>query len=215
MSSFMVDSVHIDVLVHVAIHGPSNGVGTWDKLYFSNQSRSITYDTADLVGAMLIAENLKSINHCYPDTIADPSGVPGPIEQYWLQAYTWTDHRYRLSILEALSALACYEYQSCEHPEWDASEARQFCEALRNRLIHRMPGFEQAPWGWNEDTIRQKQASSTPFILLSSLVRRKQPASVKVPVPSVPVAPVTTQISSVLVGSAGQPVADITAEDIP
>ena len=45
-----------------------------------------------------------------------------------------------------LKALACYEYQACEHAEWPTSEAYQFCEALRRRAIPRAPGYDAAEW---------------------------------------------------------------------
>jgi hypothetical protein len=43
-------------------------------------------------------------------------------------------------------ALDCYEYQSCEHAEWEDSEAKSFCDALRKRAGTKVPGYEEAPW---------------------------------------------------------------------
>jgi len=45
-----------------------------------------------------------------------------------------------------LSLISCYEYQSCEHPEWRTSEARAICEALRKLAIRNLPGYDEAPW---------------------------------------------------------------------
>jgi hypothetical protein len=44
-------------------------------------------------------------------------------------------------------AIACYEYQACECADWEQSEAVQFCDALRRKMIARLPGYEAAPWG--------------------------------------------------------------------
>ena len=43
--------------------------------------------------------------------------------------------------VKILAAINCYEYQACEHPEWKTSEARDFCEALRDRMIRMLPGY--------------------------------------------------------------------------
>ncbi len=52
--------------------------------------------------------------------------------------------------VEGLSAIKCYEYQTCEHPEWEQSAAHAFCDALRDLLIGCLPGYEAAPWTWTE-----------------------------------------------------------------
>jgi hypothetical protein len=37
-------------------------------------------------------------------------------------------------------------YQSCEHPGWEESEARKFCQQLTEGAIARLPGYEAAAW---------------------------------------------------------------------
>ena len=45
-------------------------------------------------------------------------------------------------------AIDCYEYQSCEHSGWLASNARVFCANMRARLARDLPGYDDAPtWG--------------------------------------------------------------------
>ncbi len=101
------------------------------------------------LGDMLVKENLSSIHSRYPDTLTDPAGTPGPIKQYWLQPYEFRTPKRKMSVVEALKALDCYEYQSCEHEEWEKSEARQFCDTLRHSLIGCLDGYNQAPWEWH------------------------------------------------------------------
>ena len=55
-----------------------------------------------------------------------------------------------MGVVEALKALDCYEYQSCEHPEWETSEAFEFCRAMRNLLIGCLPGYDAAQWEWDD-----------------------------------------------------------------
>ena len=49
--------------------------------------------------------------------------------------------------VRVLKLIDCYEYQSCEHPEWASSEAHSFCNSLRGAMIHMLPGYDDAPWG--------------------------------------------------------------------
>ena len=50
------------------------------------------------------------------------------------------------SPVEILSAIAGYEYQACETPDWAISEAHEFCVRLRQVVIRYLPGWEAAPW---------------------------------------------------------------------
>ena len=52
-------------------------------------------------------------------------------------------HREPLAVLKAISS---YEYQTCEMPNWDTSEARTFCTNLREHLISHLPGYDAHPW---------------------------------------------------------------------
>jgi hypothetical protein len=45
-----------------------------------------------------------------------------------------------------LNALHAYTYQSCEHNGWETSQAKAFCDALRDRLISTLPGYNDGPW---------------------------------------------------------------------
>jgi hypothetical protein len=153
MSAFMVSKSHIDALVHAAYFGP-RGVrglpqsGHWCKPQFKG-CHNWGFEQMNDVGEMLIRENLSCIHARYPDTLTDPEGTPGPIAQYWLQPYEHETPTRKMGVVEALKALDCYEYQSCEHPEWDKSEAFEFCRSMRHSLIGCLPGYDDAPWEWD------------------------------------------------------------------
>ena len=53
---------------------------------------------------------------------------------------------HRWSLPELLNAIRGYQYQTCEHPSWETSEAKAFCEALQQRLISMLPGYRNGPW---------------------------------------------------------------------
>jgi hypothetical protein len=101
---------------------------------------------------MLWRENLRSIEYRYPDT-AENGDYPGPCDftRDDIDAYTFDLWARRPTVIEGLSILACYEYQTCEHTEWPASEAYSFCDALRHDLIRQLPGYNDAPWEWDEN----------------------------------------------------------------
>lgn len=149
MSAFVVDKVHVDALVQAGLRG--SYPLTW---YWSNPTHSgqLDYLTADEVGAMLWAENVLSVQARYPDVL-DPDGgeYPGPADFVDAEVFTY---RFKglgrpLSPVEALKALDCYTYQSCEHDGWKASQAYAFCDALRDTLIGELPGYAEAKWSIN------------------------------------------------------------------
>ena len=174
MSAYMVDKVHVDLMIAVALEGPRDNHaprGAWlgvrwlaDDLddieaasatsdeyvrRLNEARRQIGPGSADDVGRFLVAENLRSIRHRYPDTAQRPEATPGPADPYWKNDYAYRDPGYRLSVVEALKAIDCYEYQACEHPEWRRSEARRFCDSLRGSVVGALPGYWQANWSWS------------------------------------------------------------------
>lgn len=101
--------------------------------------RELTRETASLVGAMLWAENRRSVDHRYDETELE--------DCYDFEEYHGASRPHgSIDPVHVLSALRCYEYQSCEHPEWEASEAHAFCEALRQLAIRSLHGYSSGPW---------------------------------------------------------------------
>lgn len=164
MSAFIVDKAHINALVHAALrgHGADRGLrwydldtdqlwsdcGSADEYFRLVQvhTHEATHETANQVGRMLWLENLASVAARYPH---DASGErPGPYDltDEAISAYTYDRSTPYYEPVQVLKALACYEYQSCEHPGWKRSEARRFCEALRHKMINALPGYDAADW---------------------------------------------------------------------
>lgn len=155
MSAFEVSNTHIDALVSAALQRDNYGTMTWhydakdeipntqpgemlpgheDYLTALNRTRrEVTEDNAGTWGAALLAENRRSVNHRYN-------------EDEFEAVYEFTAIRGTLNPVAILKAISCYEYQSCEHPGWEASEAHAFCEALRSRMIRKLPGYGEAAW---------------------------------------------------------------------
>ncbi|WP_376989422.1 hypothetical protein [Bosea sp. R86505] len=54
-------------------------------------------------------------------------------------------HRYYPGVRP--STAACYDYQACQNPEHDASQARRFVELMRQELLRKLSSIEQESWG--------------------------------------------------------------------
>jgi hypothetical protein len=137
MSAWVVSQRHIDALLTAAINSPYG-------VEFPGPTRErVTTENADQCGRALWAECIRSVSHRYPGE--RPDALPGPSGGGELESY-----RFRpcpLPAVVVLKAIRCYEYQSCEHPEWEASPACEFCADLRLAWIPQLPGYDEAPWG--------------------------------------------------------------------
>ena len=139
MSAYVVNKSHINALV-------LSGLGlVW---YHEGKRHELTLRSADRVGQMLLDECVKSVSYRYPDD--EITELPGPTDAEWLVPFKFNPVVRRPTPVQALKLLDCYEYQSCEHPGWQTSEAKAFCDVLRRNLIHRLPGYDEAPWEWED-----------------------------------------------------------------
>ena len=152
MSAFIVSKAHIDTMVQAGLRvgAPARGgftlrwrvgdpelgdVADLNSYHVAIQAVTceLTRETAHRVGAMLWNENMRSVDHRYSEA--------NDREVYRFAPARVTD------LVAVLKTIDCYEYQSCEHDEWPASEAFTFCQALRRAVIHCLPGYDDAPWG--------------------------------------------------------------------
>lgn len=143
MSAWIVSKRHIDYMLSAGLaldpHGPLRWfvpVGaTVPEGGARVEWRELTRETAGRVGVMLWAENFKSVGHRYGESDTET------------ELYEFARYRGEVEPVQVLKAIECFEYQSCEHDEWERSEAHAFCEALRHAAINRLPGYEAAAWG--------------------------------------------------------------------
>jgi hypothetical protein len=135
MSTWIVDKVHIDLLVTAAL--------AWEL---------VVEEKADETGRLLWQECQRSVAHRYP---RDKDGEwPGPWFPDLDRGLTLVDiERYVFEPLEGRVdpqvveiATSSYQYQSCEHPEWEGSEAFRLSNALREAAEQILPGYQQR-WG--------------------------------------------------------------------
>lgn len=176
MSAYMVNREHITYLVQAAqerrILGHTDALqwfhgGSWYTL--GEDGPHITNWTPDAVGQMLWDENLASINYRYPGTVDDPENIPGKIEDsykgfhdYYYKALPFTT----FEPPQVLMSCHCLNYQSCEHPGWETSQAKAFLDALERAAVSAIVGYGDAAWGAPPLVSAAKPAGkTTPFFL--------------------------------------------------
>ena len=96
---------------------------------------------------MLLDECVRSVGERYNDS--EVTDLPGRSDAEYLIPFKFK-LGYNLPAVVILKQISCYEYQSCETDDWKDTEAYAFCQSLRHATIDRLPGYEEAPWGWEE-----------------------------------------------------------------
>ena len=143
MSAYIVDRGHIRFLIQAALTFSQRN-GACFRFYQGETCHELRAENADAIGTMLWKENEASVSYRYPH---DTNDLPGPVGDGPDHIYTHRACWLPINPLHVLSAVACYDYQSCEHPGWKESAAHAFCEALMHKAIYRLPGYDDAPWG--------------------------------------------------------------------
>ena len=149
MSAFIVGDDLLDLLVTAGTRGVGSdarlGVfhqGEWH--YWSRQGG------ADDLGAVLKLANYASVNHRYQEST--PCG-----------SYQW-DGRGITEYLggdvipwgQVLMALDCYEYQTCEVPQWDETLAYAVCRAIRRKVCRIIGNECEAEWEWTRQDAQER-----------------------------------------------------------
>ena len=158
MSAYVVSDNHLAYLVHAGLaygrrspvrwqapdteeppgladHEAGSPWGPTSLETMQRKQRTLTKDTADTTMLMLYAANVVSVNYRYDQA--------EPYEH--IPRYRHSD-RHNLNAVAVLKALNGYEYQACESPDWERSEAHAFCQALKGAAIHALPGYDEAAW---------------------------------------------------------------------
>ena len=143
MSAFIVSKGHIRFLVEAAGRLARDPVSWYHDGRRRQLSRFIKKESPDTLtpnelGALLWEENIKSVDHRY----SEENGVG---------AYEHVRTLLPIDPVQVFASLACYEYQSCEHPEWETSEAKVICDAIKDAAIRALPGSDATVWGVPEE----------------------------------------------------------------
>lgn len=141
MSAFIVSHDHIDALMTYAAFSRIS--------YWNPEARDRTVVTninAEEVGRILLHENERSVRHRYSDF--GPDDLPGTIGED-AASYHFRLFQRSLTAIQAIKAVNCLEYQSCEHDDWEGSLAWRICQAIKSHATHHLPGYDLAAWEIN------------------------------------------------------------------
>lgn len=143
MSAFLVTHEHINTLLRYASHQK-----------FAPHFRLPSERVIDLThpydlqyaAEVLLAQNVASLNACYPDTIAKPENMPGKCDEIGLPI-TYRPFSHKVSRpVEIIKACDCYDYQACETDDYHQTDAARLVSSIRHCAIGNLPGYEEAEW---------------------------------------------------------------------
>jgi hypothetical protein len=152
VSAFVVGEDHIHYLVQAARH---YAVADRTNSYY-HDGQAIQFDDWTGLGRMLLQECINSVQYRYSDS--PPFNLPGPIPTPIADNYVYRPIRVPVEPAQVFSAAACYEYQSCEHPEWEGSQAHSFLRWLTRTAQQHVAGYENAMWEVTEEQYLEKVA---------------------------------------------------------
>jgi hypothetical protein len=118
MSAFICNNSHITALA-----------------VFAARNRLAGHTDAKTIGDILHAENVTSVNYRYSE-----STRPNFELCEWAAFHPFSQ-------VQIVKAVRCLDYQSCEHPTWQQSEAFKIVQAILGGDEHDgMPGYDEAEW---------------------------------------------------------------------
>lgn len=172
MSSWIVTREHITALVDLATV-PDDDFTYYHDGRVKGFRHHVTQkgEYWDVLGQMLIDENVRGVGERYADT--ELTDLPGNIDAHHVIPYkhqfTISDPRTMPTPIEGIKVAQCYRYQACDSGDvWDKSEAASFIQALIEHLIPKLPGYDAAPWGWDESNAHASRQISVMDMLRES-----------------------------------------------
>lgn len=100
---------------------PMQHEGVWLKI--GDEYNYLNADNSAKVAAILMAENVRSVNARYNDEGSNP------------YEFEYLPRARKLPVGNIIGALDCLEYQSCETDDWHESNAWEIICSLRKHLL--------------------------------------------------------------------------------
>lgn len=148
MSAYMVSNDHLDLMVSAGLMGVGYEA-TLDVYHGDRWHNFNRYEHADMVKGLLHEANLDSVNYRYKEfsTEATRPYSGADITPYLGGPVIPWGH--------VLGALRCFEYQSCEHPEWSESLAKAIVDKIRFKVCQRITEEAGGMWEWNRSNAQE------------------------------------------------------------
>ncbi|QHO90284.1 hypothetical protein CWT12_01535 [Actinomyces sp. 432] len=135
MSCYTLSDEHINVLIDAAIRYSTGGL----TVIAGDAVIDVDRSNRDRMGQVLLDTNVDSVNARYNEDDVR-------IYQYRAPHHFWEP-------VHVLKAISCYEYNAREAPGWETSVAAAFCRSLRDTVVSYLPGYDEAPWEIDPNTV--------------------------------------------------------------
>lgn len=176
MSAYILDPRTIDYLVQWAIQRRGLTVYLDDVAVATQYEHAISGNrlnlrelTPDELGAILLAENVRSVRARYPNDA--PDSLPGPCDQKRVWAYRFQPVAHQLPAW-VIKACDCLRYQSCEADDYEETLAYKVMQAIRESAITHLT--VDAPWGVTDEDIAKHMAEFRAKMFKSGSFERAQ-----------------------------------------
>lgn len=127
MSAFLVNPHHVAALIRW--YSRTRHILAADREAMANGPAKLA--------TLLHVENARSVNARYPGE---------PLEQAHLFLPLEIERARRLEPVEVIKAVHCLVYQSCEHEDWETSEAKALLRRIEAAAMRALPGYDEADW---------------------------------------------------------------------
>jgi hypothetical protein len=134
--------------------------------YYGMNALRLGHGHEELLGRELVAANIRSLAARYADVAAfiDNNGWhknPCPMVEYWPEDYKYRPvMRQRFSDYpEAITALNCYEYQTCERTDGRNYVWEQVVTRTRRNVATRWAEEAGAKWEWTREKAAEQMAA--------------------------------------------------------
>jgi len=136
------DSQTIGLLAHFAVESKATQYG---ECYGQD------LETTDKVVGALARANLLSLAVRYPD--CDPAQTFAGVStaEFIAECKVEASRMWSVPVIELLKSCDCFSYQSCEYDDWHNSKAHKILGAIRKECISRLPGYDDAMWGYTTE----------------------------------------------------------------
>lgn len=121
MSAYTLSNEHISAMLQAANF--SDYAGDTCTYRFNGELHYMKGNIQE-IGQKLLDENFRSVNFRYGDDMPSPK-----FSRKYTQDYT---------AAQIIKLCNCYDYQTCETPDWNETEAYAIYNALRERAISRL-----------------------------------------------------------------------------
>jgi hypothetical protein len=140
MSAYVLSIAHFAALAAFAVSDQhqSHAINEWRVS--ANPMR-----TARKIAEELAKENIRSVSHRY-SVYKEERLV---VSEAGDLAETYYFNPGKLSALDILRMCECYEYQSCETPDWTSTLAYRQIQWIKTAAMSRLPGWDEAVRDYN------------------------------------------------------------------